>query len=151
MMEKFLDDAEKWERRHTDSWLGRHGGTFGAATSAQADLISPMGFIDFTNDPSTFNLAKAVYSPGVAMGGYSLASMISGQKIMMAERIMHSTDMARRTAIAAGRTAGRAALFTIRRTPGAIAAAAIVGTGLFLQDLYHDLSGMYIGDIRFNR
>ncbi len=151
MMEKFLDDADKWERRHTESWMGRHGGTFGAATSAQVDLMSPMGFIDFTNDPSTFNLAKAVYSPGIAMGGYSLASMISGEKIWLAERIMHSADMARRTAVVAGRTAGRAALFTVRRTPGAIAAAAIVGAGLFLQDMYHDLSGMYIGDIRFNR
>ncbi len=151
MMEKFLDDAEDWERRHTESWFGRQFGTFGGAVSAQGDLMSPMGFIDFTNDPSTFNLAKAVYSPGVAMGGYSLASLISGEKIWLAERIMHTADMAKRTAVLAGRTAGRAALFTIRRTPGAIAAAALVGTGLFLQDLYHDLSGMHIGDIRFNR
>ncbi len=111
MMEKFLDDAEDWERRHTESWFGRQFGTFGGAVSAQADLMSPMGFIDFTNDPSTFNLAKAVYSPGVAMGGYSLASMISGEKIWFAERVMHTADMAKRTAVYAGRQAGRAVKF----------------------------------------
>ncbi len=150
MMEKFLDDAQKWEEHHLDTWFGRQG-TLGGAVSAQADLMSPMGFIDFTNDPSTFNLAKAAYSPSVAMGGYTIASMLSGEKIYLAERIMHTADMAKRTAVLAGRTAGRAAMFSLRRTPGAIASAALVGAGLFLQDMYHDLSGMYIGDIRFNR
>ncbi len=47
----------------------------------------------------------------------------------------------------------RAGMFQIARKalPGAIAAAAVVGVGMYLHDLYHDLSGMYIGDIRFNR
>ena len=108
MMEKLYDDAHDWEQRHLDTWMGRHGGTFGGAVSAQADLMSPMGFIDFTNDPSTFNLAKSLYSPGIAMGCYSIASMLSGQKIYFAERVMHTADMAKRTAVFAGRQAGRA-------------------------------------------
>ncbi len=108
MMEKFLDDAHKWEQHHMDTWFGRRGGTFGGALSAQAELMSPMGFIDYTNDPSTFNMAKALYSPSIAMGGYSIASLISGQKIYFAERVMHTADMAKRTAVFAGRQAGRA-------------------------------------------
>ena len=40
MMEKFLDDAERWEQRHMDTWFGRQIGSVGGATSAQFELIS---------------------------------------------------------------------------------------------------------------
>ncbi len=97
MMEKFLDDAEKWERHHKDTWLGRIGGSIGGATSAQLELMSPLSAVDFTRDPSLFNLAKASYGPGIAYGGYSWVSWVTGHKIYFGERIMHSADMARRT------------------------------------------------------
>ncbi len=151
MMEKFHEDANEWERRHRNTWLGRHGGTIGTGASAQADLMSPFGVLEFTQDPTLFNLAKAAYTPAIAMGGYSFAGFLSGTRIGFAERLMHSTDMAKRSIHFAAQTAGKSAMFAVRRTPGMIASAALVGMGLYLQNLYHDMSGMYIGDIRFNR
>lgn len=151
MMEKFHEDHEEWERRHRNTWLGRHGGTIGAGVSAQADLMSPLGIYEVTNDPSLFNLTKALYAPAIAVGGYTWTSFLVGERISMAERIIHSADMAKRSVHYAAQTAGKSAMFAIRRTPGMIASAALVGMGLYLQNAYYNLSGMYIGDIRFNR
>jgi hypothetical protein len=109
MMEKFLDDAERWEQRHMDTWFGRQIGSVGGATSAQFELMSPAGVVGFTRDPTLFNLMKAAYGPSIAFGGYSYVSYVTGIKISLGERVMHSADMAKRTVIAAGRTSARAA------------------------------------------
>ncbi len=114
MMEKFLDDAESWEHHHMETWFGRQAGFVGGAASAQFELMSPMGVVGFTRDPSLFNLMKAAYGPSIAFGGYSAVSWITGIRISLGERIMHSADMARRTGRFAAHTAGRAALFSFR-------------------------------------
>ena len=113
MSSGFFEDAEEWERHHHDTVFGRYGGTTGAAFSAQMDLLSPVGFVDVIHRPTRFNLAKSLYTPAVAMGGYSLASFMTGEKIYFAERIMHSADMAKRTAVSAGRMAARTAKVAI--------------------------------------
>lgn len=121
MMEKLLDDAEEWEQHHMDTWLGRIGGSLGGATSAQLELMSPLSAIEFTKDPSLFNLVKASYGPGIAMGGYSWVSHVTGQKIYLGERIVHSADMARRT-VSGGLRAGASVVAGVARpiTAGAL-------------------------------
>ena len=151
MMEGFIEDAEEYERRHMESWLGRHGGYFGAGMSMQIDLLSPTSIYDFTRDPSLFNLAKMGYLPGLNYAGMSAVGFLTGEKMLFTERLVHSVDMTIKTYKAAGQAAGRAAMFAVRRTPGMIAGAALFGAGMWLQSMYYDLSGMYIGDIRFSR
>lgn len=150
MMEKFLEDADEYERRHSENWLGRTGG-IGTGASIQADLVSPLGIYDMVRDPSTFNLMKLGYLPALNYAAVTAGSAFTGEKIAFTHRLIHSLDMTLKTYKAAGQVAGRAALFAVRRTPGVIASSAVVGAGLWLQSLYHDMSGMYIGDIRFNR
>lgn len=150
MMEKFLHDAEEYERRHSENWLGRTG-SIGTGVSIQADLVSPFGIYDMVRNPNTFNLMKLGYLPALNYVAITGAAAIAGEKISFTHRLIHSVDMTLKTYKAAGQIVGRSALFAIRRTPGAIASGVLVGAGLWLQSLYHDLSGMYIGDIRFNR
>jgi hypothetical protein len=151
MMEKFLDDAERWEQRHMDTWFGRQIGFVGGATSAQLELMSPAGVVGFTRDPTLFNLMKAAYGPSIAFGGYSYVSWVTGIKISLGERVMHSADMTRRAIHSVARPVGSIIVGTVRRTPGMIAAAMLLGAGHWLQSVYHDMSGMYIGDMRFSR
>jgi hypothetical protein len=40
---------------------------------------------------------------------------------------------------------------TFARLPGILSGAALYGAGQFLHDLHHDLSGMFIGDLRWHR
>lgn len=155
MMEKFHEDAYKYERRHSEAWHGRTFGDVGAATGATVESFSPTGVWDMGQNPGMFNLMKMGTLPALHYGSSVGVSFITGEKIAFTHRLLHSADMTFRTykwgIQAAGRTAGSAAMFAIRRTPGMIASAAFVGAGLWLQSLYHDMSGMYIGDIRFNR
>lgn len=102
MMEKLDEDMNEWERRHQNTWLGRAGletgpMNWGLGMSAQADLMSPFGIVDFAREPSLFNLMKVGYNPAIAYGGFSLAQMLTGTKIGFAERILHSADMTRQT------------------------------------------------------
>ncbi len=155
MMEKFLDDADEYERRHAESWHGRTFGAAGTGTGMALEPLSPTGFYDFAQNPGLFNLMKMGYLPALNYGAFTLAGWVFGEKFTFTHRLLHSVDMTYRTykygITTAGRAAGSAAMFAIRRTPAMIATSAVLGAGLWLQSLYHDMSGMYIGDIRFNR
>ncbi len=151
MMERFLEQYNDWTKSHHETWISKRipgPDWLGAGVSAQLDLMSPTSLYDFTRNPTQFNLAKVAYGPLIGGAGYSWVSAITGAQIGFAHRVAHSAEMSLHTAKAVGTTVGKN-LRTIGW--GAFAAAALVGTGLYLQHLYHDLSGMHIGDIRFNR
>lgn len=151
MMEKFLDQYDDWVEYHHDTWVGRNvpgPDWLGAGTSAQLDLMSPTGIYDWTRDPSMFNFAKAAYNPLIAYAGYSWIQALTGSSIQFGARIAHTAELTGHTLKAVGGSVVRG-VRTL--TPGAIFAAGLVGASLWLQDLYHDMSGMYIGDIRFSR
>jgi hypothetical protein len=154
MMEKFMDDAREYERRHTESWYGRAWSPSAGAGMA-LEPLSPTGLYDMVQNPSLFNLMKLGYVPALNFAGATAAGWVVGEKITFTHRLLHSLDMTYRAyrwgIMTTGRAVGSAALFAVRRTPGAILSAGLVGAGLWLQDLYHDLSGSYIGDIRFVR
>ncbi len=155
MMEKFHDDADEYSRRHTEAWHGRTFGAPGAAVGGTMETFSPTGIWDMGQNPGMFNLMKMGTLPALHYGASVGVGFITGEKIGFTHRLLHSMDMTFRTYRwgfqTAGATAGRAAMFAIRRTPGMIATSAVLGAGLWLQSLYYDMSGMYIGDIRFNR
>lgn len=150
MMEKFVEDARKWERRHQETWIGEHLGPswFGTGLSMQADLMSPLGMVDFVRNPSAMNLAKAMYTPTIAYGGYSFTSWLTGTKIGFAERVLHSADMTRQLGRSVMSTWGGHASKAIRAIPGLVGLAALATVGYFGNLAYAELSGSEgIGDL----
>jgi hypothetical protein len=114
------------------------------------DVFSPFGVYTFTKEPTLENLFKASFIPVMAGTGFTLASLLNtmpGQGYNLLHGLANRADNLRYIA----HQTGRALVGTVRRTPGMIAMAVLYGAGHVLQDLYHGLSGMYIGDMRFHR
>ncbi len=144
MMEKFLHDAEEYERRHSENWLGRTG-AIGTGVSIQADLVSPLGIYDMVRNPNTFNLMKLGYLPALNYVGITGAAAFAGEKITFTHRVIHSIDMTLKTYKAAGQIVGRSALIAVRRTPGAMASSAVAAFGYWVTGWYHDVTGGFLG------
>ena len=149
MMEKFLDQADDWERKHQNTWIGRNtpGYDFiGTGISAQLDLMSPTAAYDFAMNPNQFNAMKMAYNPLIAYAGYSWVQAVTGMQIGFANRVVHSAHMAGHTLKAVGLGTARA----VRSySPMAIFAAGAAALGYYGSMLYGDLSGTAgIGDMR---
>lgn len=127
------------------------------------EIVNPLGYvmIAFDDDPDLVEKAEHALILGgsvatafhlvtaMGTGGY-WANLPPGAKARFFAQKKFLGDLT----VAAARTAGKAAhrgVGVVRRHPGVIAASVLFGAGMFLQDLYHDLSGMHIGDMRFVR
>lgn len=114
------------------------------------DIMSPFGGYTFAKDPTLENLFKASFIPvmaGTAGGLVSLLNTMPGQGYNIARSFANRADNARFIA----QHAARGAVGAAKRIPGAIALGVLYGAGNILQGMYHDLSGMFIGDLRWHR
>ncbi len=130
-MEKFLEQADEWEKRHENSWISKNipGYDFiGTGVSAQLDLMSPTAAYDFAMNPTRFNAMKMAYNPLIAFGGYSWVQAITGHQIGFAHRVVHSAHMAGHTI--------RAATFATARTARSIINPYTIIAGAFIAAYY---------------
>ena len=114
------------------------------------DIFTPFSVYQFSKEPSMENLYKASFIPVMAGTGFTLASLLNtmpGQGYNFVRGMAVKADNLRFIA----HHTGRALVGSVKRLPGAIAMAALYGAGHVLQDMYHGLSGMFIGDIRWHR
>ncbi len=105
MMEKFQEQANAWEEKHRNTWIGRNtpGPDFiGTGMSAQLDLMSPTAAYDYAMNPNQFNAMKMAYNPMIAFAGYSWVQAVTGMQIGFAHRVVHSAHMAGHTMKAVG-------------------------------------------------
>ena len=133
------------------SWFDEYYGVEGAV-ELQLELMSPLNTYELVREPTLENLVKSAYMPSMAYIGYTGASWMVGQSgpgFWVRQAIRYENV---RATVRAGRQLLRPAIAGLARlTPHALFYGALYGSGRYLQSAYHDLSGMYIGDIRFSR
>lgn len=133
------------------SWFDEYYGVEGAV-DLQLEFMSPFNAYELVREPTMENLVKTAYMPSMAYLGYTGASWMVGQSgpgFWVRQAIRYENI---RTTVRAGSRLLRPVILGLGRlTPHALFYGALYGTGQYLQSVYHDLSGMYIGDMRFSR
>lgn len=133
------------------SWFDEFYGVEGAV-DLQLELMYPLNTYELVREPTMENLIKTAYMPSMAYIGYTGASWMVGQSgpgFWVRQAIRYENF---KTTVRAGHRVLRPIIVGASRlTPHALFYGALYGSGRYLQSAYHDLSGMYIGDIRFSR
>jgi hypothetical protein len=79
---------------------------FSGGANLLLDIYNPLNKPRIiTEGPDQVDLFGLAYTSAVVYGGVKLASLITGEKILFSEYLMHRGDMARRFMLSAGRGA----------------------------------------------